>query len=145
MKNKSRRIDGVRSTRGRNHATGVMVSLHLGIMVLCLAALVPACGDSSDFGQIDGGKQVTGPCAACQPDQICVQLDDSSTQCKSPNPTLGCQTVSAECRAAITAAKSCSGASSACAAELCPSPYGCMYSIPCGNESPSAQLYCYGP
>jgi anaerobic magnesium-protoporphyrin IX monomethyl ester cyclase len=24
-------------------------------------------------------------------------------------------------------------------------PYMCMYSIPCGNESPRAQLYCYGP
>ena len=35
--------------------------------------------------------------------------------------------------------------STACADELCPSPYRCTNNAPCGNESPSAQLYCYGP
>jgi hypothetical protein len=135
MKHKAPKIDGVRPVRVRTHATGVRVLLRLGILVISLGGLVLGCGSDDP----------SGPCAACQPDQVCVQLNDSSTQCKSPVPTLGCRTVSAECRATITAAKSCSPASSACAAELCPSPYACMYSIPCGNESPSAQVYCYGP
>jgi len=143
MRSKPQGIENSQSSQRRNHATDAMVSSCLAIMVIGFAGLLVGCAsdDSGDTG--DTGS--TDPCAACQPDQLCVQLNDSSTMCKSPVAAIVCRTVSAECRATITTAKSCSGTSSACADELCPSPYRCTNNAPCGNESPKAQLYCYGP
>jgi hypothetical protein len=94
---------------------------------------------------IDGIDAVNDPCSVCQPDQLCVQINDSSTLCRSKVPVITCRSVSSTCRAMITLAKSCSGASSACAHELCADPFVCLYNSPCGNETPSADLYCYGP
>ena len=108
-------------------------------------------GNSMDLGgavetgaSLDGIDAVNDPCSVCQPDQLCVQINDGSTMCRSKVPAITCRTVSSACRAMITTAKSCSGASSACAQELCPSPFVCLYNSPCGNETPSADLYCYG-
>jgi hypothetical protein len=125
-----------RPLRGHKRAIAVAVSRCLGIIVIGLSALLAGCDDE---------KAPADPCAVCQSDQLCVQINDSSTLCKSSTPTIVCRTVSSECRATITAEKSCKTASSTCAAELCMSPYQCHDSIPCGNETPTAQLHCYGP
>jgi hypothetical protein len=136
MKTRSKNAAGLRSLRRHNPAMGVAVLRCLGIMVIGLAALSLGCDDE---------KAAADPCAVCQADQLCVQINDSSGLCKSSTPTIDCRTVSAECRAAITAEKSCKTASSACMAELCMAPYQCHNNSPCGNETPMAQLYCYGP
>lgn len=93
-----------------------------------------------DTGSIDGGN----PCAACTADQVCVQLNDGTC-----NATIGlrvqCRTVSQACRTklASSAVKRCTTISE-CETELCPQPYRCVYSTPCGNEIPQAAVYCYG-
>jgi hypothetical protein len=120
---------------GRHPVTGVTILSCLGLLTLGLALLLGGCGEADE----------SDPCAACGPDQLCVQINDSSTLCHSSKPTIMCQTVSATCKASIQADKSCAGATIECSTELCSSPYQCRISPPCGNESPKAQLYCYGP
>jgi hypothetical protein len=95
----------------------------------------------------DGGTDlVAAGCPACAADELCVQINDSSTLCHSATATLVCRKVSSACAAAVDAAKkSCLAASAACQAELCPAPTQCKISPPCGNESPAARVYCYGP
>jgi len=136
MNKRSKNSASHRSLREHNPAIGVAVLHCLGIIVVGLAALFSGCDD---------GNAAADPCAVCQPDQLCVQINDSSSLCKSPTPTIVCRSVSTECRDMITAEKSCKTASSACAAELCLTPYQCTNNSPCGNETPKAQLYCYGP
>jgi hypothetical protein len=137
MSNTAKKSNINQSQRVRKNAIGVAVSSRLAVAALCLGALLAGCDD--------GGDATVDPCAVCQADQLCVQINDSSSQCKSSVPTIVCRTVSADCRAMITTDKSCKGATSACGAELCFSPYQCENNAACGNETPKAQLYCYGP
>src|SRR5690242_19854672 len=81
---------------------------------------------------LDAGTDAAAACPTCAAGEVCVQLNDSSTQCRSPTPTLVCRKVSAACAAMVDATKkSCLAASAACEAELCPSPYQCKNSPPC--------------
>ena len=108
-------------------------------------------GAQETGGQETGATDLgaSGPCAACAADEICVQLNDSSSQCRSPTATLTCRKVSAACRAELSkispTARSCSQVSAACQQAFCPTPYQCTNTPPCGNESAQAQVWCYGP
>jgi hypothetical protein len=86
------------------------------------------------------------PCAPCKADETCVQLNDSSTQCRSTTPTIVCRKVSVDCRAFLPAAgRTCSRATLRCEAEFCPAPYQCMNAAACGNEVAHARVHCYAP
>lgn len=107
-------------------------------------------GRESGTARVDDASVPPGerpnPCSACAPGELCVQLDDGALQCRSPVPTVQCRKLSAACAASLQPGrKDCQGVTDACARELCPSPYQCRMSAPCGNETAAAAVWCYGP
>jgi hypothetical protein len=137
------------------------------VLAAAALALAAGCGDSMPavhdgavLGEAgtDGGPEAEAPeggttdvgdvCSQCAADEICIQLDDSGLACRLPLPHLMCQHISEDCRpqlAHITpTSRSCFSISAECQREFCPSPYQCVDTPACGNESSRAVVWCYG-
>jgi hypothetical protein len=95
------------------------------------------------FG-VDGGATDAepDPCAKCAATEACVQLFDGVCHLGS----IVCRTVSAACKRSLglTSVRSCASFPE-CENEICGSPYRCTNVSPCGTESPSPEMVCYGP
>jgi hypothetical protein len=132
---------------GRPDRRILLPSLLLLLLAACSSSATGADAADGQGQEREAASDGTAAgCPTCAAGELCVQLNDSSIQCHSPTPTLVCRKVSAACAAAVDAArKSCPEASAACQAELCPAPYQCKITTPCGNESPAATVHCYGP